>query len=238
MSAPTTAEEILSAMSGAHFRCRSYRDVGVLTTRYFPDNRPERTTQKTFWTVFGLPDRFRFEYRDRFIPVKAERRCVVWAAGGEARSWWDVRRQPLEPESNLHEALRNFAGTSSRLSCMVPSLLPTGWANGKCWKLSELARLDDAQIDGADCYRLQGRFDAKPNHKEACEQAVRETLGEEVNWNPQVSPITFWIEKERLLLRRFEDFGRIADFRFEHVANYQPEIDVPLTDAELAFGVD
>jgi hypothetical protein len=236
MNTPTTAEEILSALSDAYFRCRSYRDVGVVTTRYFPDNRPERITQKPFWTVFGRPDRFRFEYRNCFIPVKAEWRSVVWAAGGETRSWWNVR-QPLEPASNLREALRNFGGTSSRLSWIVPSLLPTGWANGKRWKLAELARLDDATIEGTDCYRVQGHFPTAPNHAEECEQAVRETLGEEMTWNPQVSPTTFWIEKGRLLLRRFEDSGRIANFRFEHVAEYQPEIDVPLTDAELAFGV-
>ena len=67
MATPTTAEEILAAMAGVYAKCRSYRDVGVLTTHMFPDGRADYTTTQRFGTVFVRPDRFRFEFREHYF---------------------------------------------------------------------------------------------------------------------------------------------------------------------------
>ena len=239
MTELTTAEDILSAMAGAYTRCRSYRDVGTHTTHMFPNGRAEHTDEKRFSTAFVRPDRFRFEYRDRFFPHTPEKRCVTWARGDEVRQWEDLGEGATEQGSypSLREALEVLGGVSSHLSWVVPLLLIPGWGNGKPWHLHERVRLDDDSIGGVDCYRVQGRFGVRPGHDEECQRAVREDIDPNAVWNPQVSPVTFWIEKERLLLRRFADSGRVMNFRFERLADYQPEIDVPITEAELALGI-
>jgi len=239
MSTLTTAAEILSAMAGTYFRCRSYRDVGMLTMRFFPDSKPDRVQQKPFWTVSNRADRFRFEYRDQFHPDAPVVRRMAWACGDDARDWvdWGNGQTGIRSWPCLKEALTVLGGVSSRVSWVVPSLLIPGWVDGKRWRLCELTRINDDRIGDADCYRVSGHFPVTPGHNELCQEEVRATLGEEVVWNPQVGPVVFWVEKERLLLRRFTDSGRIANFRFELTAEYQPEIDVALTDAELAFGV-
>jgi hypothetical protein len=239
MNAPTTAEEILSAMAGTYSRCRSYRDIGVCTRQVFPETRPAYEAVKRFSTTFVRPQQFRFEYRYRFFPNTPENRQVVWSSGDAVHDWadWGNGETELRSWPSLREGLTVLGGVSDRLSVVVPSLLLPGWADGKRWKLSELARLEDGQIDGTACYRLQGRFSATPDRDEACEQAVREVYGPNTRFTAQISPITFWIDQERSLLRRFTESGRIMDNRFELTTDYQPELDVSISDPELAFGV-
>ena len=67
-----------------------------------------------------------------------------------------------------------------------------------------------------------------------CREAARRDLGEE--WQADEDPTIFWIEKERLLLRRFDWFLRFRAFRAESTATYQPAIDVDINDDELAAG--
>lgn len=239
MDTPATAAEILSAMAGTYHRCRSYRDVGTVTTHVFPDNRSGYTIEMRFSTAFARPDRFRFEYREPYPGGEVGPRRVAWSSGDNVRDWvdWGNGERELHAAPSLRELMVRLGGVSKRVSLIVPSLLIPGWADGKRWRLHELTRLDDSRIGDADCYRVRGHFPVTPGHNELCQQEVRETLGEEVTWNPQTEPTVFWIEKERLLLRRFADAGRVANFRFESVADYQPELDTALTDAELAFGV-
>ena len=107
--------------------------------------------------------------------------------------------------------------------------------NGKPWQLLDLVRLDDADNDGVECYRVRGRFPTKPGHVEMCRELVRGDLGEE--WEAHEQPSTFWVEKKRLVLVRFEGAMRFRDFRAEAVASYRPELDVEIPDGELAANI-
>ncbi len=187
---------------------------------------------KPFWTVFVRPDRFRFEYRALLFPGTPEQRSVTWACGDDVRRWqdWGARQDRTGIRTiaggGVGSAWRRFR----RLSWVVPFLLLPEWGKGSPWHLSELTRIDDSHIEGVECYRVQGRFAVAPGHNEECQRMVRRDIDPNAEWNPQVSPITFWVEKSRMLLRRFENSGRVMWFRFETVAEYQPEIDVPVTE--------
>ncbi len=58
-------EQILAAMAEAYATCASYRDAGVVTTRFLHPDGGGFTTTRPFRTAFVRPGRFRFEYRDR-----------------------------------------------------------------------------------------------------------------------------------------------------------------------------
>jgi hypothetical protein len=238
MNAPNTAEDILSAMAGVYTRCRSYRDVGTVTTHTFPDNRDDYLRVRRFSTAFIRPDRFRFEFREHYFCSVVEHRVTMWAFGEEVRCEVDEGdgNAELKSWSSLRNLLMAHGGTSGRVSWVVPFLFLPGWGDGRCWHLSELARLDDDRIGDVECYRVQGRFAVTPGHDGVCQQAVRENVDPKAVWTSQMSPITFWVERERLLLRRFACSGRIMNSRLESTTEYQPEIDAPITDAEVTFG--
>lgn len=225
-------EQILTAMAKVYAGCQSYRDHGQVSTQFFRDTRPPRTEEKPFVTRFVRPDRFWFEYRHALWPSPPTDRTGVAGRGSTIRSWdfWNGRER-VKSEQSLIEVLRSLGGVSSRVSWVVPFLLLPGWGGGAPWGLLELTRLDDGWMDGADCYRLRGRFPTTPGHEELCRREVRRVLNEE--WQAEVDPEVFWVEKYRLLLRRIDSSTRFRGFCAQWAVTYHPEINVSISESEL-----
>jgi outer membrane lipoprotein-sorting protein len=78
-----TAQQILDKMATTYATCKSYRDSGAVTNFF----SPLHIDVKPFRTAFVRPDRFRFEYDD---PTQ-EKPYIVWAKGGEVRTWWYIK---------------------------------------------------------------------------------------------------------------------------------------------------
>jgi hypothetical protein len=49
------------------------------------------------------------------------------------------------------------------------------------------------------------------------------------------SPLTFWVDRGTFLIRRIESRTRFETFSTEKVTTYRPEVDVAVSDEELAF---
>jgi hypothetical protein len=80
-------EQILEAMAEVYATCSTYRDAGRVTTRFYSaDRHRPRTSVRPFTTAFRRPDRFRFEYRERYQIEDEWDRYIVWADGSAVRT--------------------------------------------------------------------------------------------------------------------------------------------------------
>jgi hypothetical protein len=104
----------------------------------------------------------------------------------------------------------------------------------KLTDLGELKRLEDARLDGIECYRVQGQVVVTPEEKERRHREAIERTGEapeEVEQGPQ----TLWVEKGSFLLRRIEQQDRFSTFRTDDVTTYEPRVGVRITEDQLRF---
>jgi hypothetical protein len=78
-----TAEQIANRVRRIYETCRSYRDEGVVTTNTYTDEG-RYTDKQPFFTVYVRPDRFRYEFRDRFLSEEWDR-GIIWTDNPFAR---------------------------------------------------------------------------------------------------------------------------------------------------------
>jgi hypothetical protein len=230
---PMTAEQILDRVAGVYAGCRSYRDSGCARSRFLGlPGLPEFETDKPFRTAFVRPDRFRFEFSD---PGGTEPyRYIVHAAGDVFQTWWDVR-PGVERKSSLGLAVAGAAGVSDGAAHTVPALLMPEPVGGlRLTGLLELARLDDGDLTGAECYRLRGRPPGPAGAQAAASQQLfREMTG--IDPPAEFEPMVLWIDQRTLLLRRVEGRHRLPFGESVQVTTYEPEVDVRISDEELSF---
>jgi hypothetical protein len=231
-------EEILAAMAEMYATCTSYRDAGRVTTRFIDRDGRSRTSIKPFTTAFVRPDRFRFEYRDRIGEADGEwDRYLIWAEGGWVRAWWDVRPGVEEPES-LDLALAGATGVSGGSAHAVPSLLLRGAVTGsRLPRLVGVVSLGDTDLDGVACYRLRGILGlppVDPAQQEREHEELFRATGVRLE-RVERDPVTVWIDRGTLLVRRIQEETRFETFRTENRTDYEPEIGVAITDRELRF---
>lgn len=218
-----TAESILENMEQMYANCTSYYDSGIVTTLIIQE-AGERTVEKPFTTAFVRPDRFRFEYVEQLEDGR-ESRYIVWENGPLVQVWWSIG--PAEfldmVDSSLSFALAGGTGISGGSAHTVPTLLlPDEIGGWRLMDMTEAKRIEDAKLDesgcevaeaseqGDDCYRIQGQ------------QAD--------------SPMTLWIEKTTLLVRRIDKQHQFDDFRTETTTTYDPVINGEISDGMLEFG--
>jgi outer membrane lipoprotein-sorting protein len=207
-TSPSTAEQILQRMGRTYAGCRTYRDTGVVTIRFFDgENGRKRTERRPFTTAFVRPDRFRYEFLSRRGEEEFDR-YLVCADGSSVRTWWDIR-PGVEQKASLPEALAGPTGVSGGSARNVPALLLPEGMGGNLTRLRDPERAEDADIDGTICYRITG------------------------DWSR--GPTTLWIEKKSFLLRRIEVQGQIPNGRTESTTDYAPEIDLPIPPDLLKF---
>jgi hypothetical protein len=234
-SGPMTAEQILAGMVAVYAGCQSYCDTGVVRTRFLvqPD-LPEFESDQPFRTAFVRPDRFRFEFSRTHPGQTAPHRYIVHAAGDVVQTWWDV--QPgVERHPSLGLALAGATGVSGGAAHTVPALLLPDTVGGqRLTGLGELARLDDGDLGGVGCYRVQGRPPAPAGPRaEDARRVFREMTG--MDPPTEFAPVVLWIDRGTQLLRKVEGRQRLPFGESVQVATYQPAVNAPVPDGELAF---
>lgn len=205
-SSGLTAETILTQMKQAYSSCQTYQDTGVVTTTFIQSSG-NWIDEKHFLTAFVRPDGFRFEYIETQSSV--EYRYIISRNSAEVLSWWDVT-PGIKTEESLDMAIACATGVSSVSAHTIPTLLlPNVISGGRLTDITEAQRIDDAEIGGVNCYRIQGKF---------------------VN-----DPITIWIEANTFLVRRIETQHTFTDFSTETVTTYMPVVNGVVADDMLAF---
>lgn len=199
-------------MADSYKSCDSYSDSGTVRTVYFSD-QGKHIDEKNFSTAFVRSGRFRFEYTERpLFPGAEPGQYIVWTNGENVQTWWNILPEIRENES-LKMALAAATGVSSGTAHTVPALLMpdeiTGW---RLTRLRHLKKLSDADLDGVDCYRIEGQRD-----------------------DPDREPVTLWISRETHLLHQIDEATSFPDFRTEQTTRYNPEVNIPIDPARLAF---
>jgi hypothetical protein len=234
---PMTAEQILAEMTRVYAACRSYRDFGVVRRRFggLP-GIPESEDDRPFRTAFVRPDRFRFEFSSTHANTSGRTRYIVHASGETIQTGWDVS-PGIERSEGLSSALAGATGVSGGSAHTVPAMLLPDLVRGRrLTDLEEVSLLDDGDHDGAACYRVQGRPSAPSGPRgEASRRLFRDMTGLEPP--TKFEPVLLWIDRRTLLLRRVEHEMRLSlqgEASIE-VRTYEPAVDIPIADEELAF---
>ena len=204
-----TAQQILERVAQVCAQCKTYRDTGCVTT-VFVRGDGSRTDKKPFSTAFVRPDRYRFEFTSQMPGMGKRYRYIVHMDANGVRTWWDVR-PGVKKGSSLMMAVAAATGVSGCSALTVPRLLMPGQiTGGSLAYLDEPSRLQDGKLDGIECLRIKG-------------EAVRG------------SPMTVWLDKTTLLVRRIDTSHQFPTFRTETTTTYSPAIDVEIDPEELAF---
>jgi outer membrane lipoprotein-sorting protein len=203
---PLTAEQILERMAKVYADCKSYRDTGSVKTVFI---RTDRTWDgvRPFTTAFVRPDRFRYEFKDQQSHGRPDR-FLIWKNGEDVRSWWDV--DPGIQTASLDMAIAGATGVSGGSAHTIPRMLLPKELEG--WVLTELEqqqRKEDADLDGVNCYRIEGKA--------------------------RGDPTTLWIDKKTVLLLRIEQSHQFKDFRTEETTTYTPLVNVDIPEELLVF---
>lgn len=211
-----TADQLLKDTADVYADCQSYRDTGVVTTRYI-EQSDVTIEEKTFSTAFVRPDRFRFEY------LHQDDRYIIWRDGSDVRQW-STYSQQIATIDTLALAIAGATGVSSGSAHNVPALLlPDDIPGLKLTEMEDGRRIDNAwldqdgepvtedQADSTECYRIEGQ------------------------WSDD--PMVLWIDRRTLLVRRIEKQTQFDSFRTETTTTYNPEVNSTISDTLLDFGV-
>ena len=119
----------------------------------------------------------------------------------------------------------------------VPALLmPDSISGRRLTDLTQLLRLEDAKLDGVDCFRIQGsmHIEIDSAELERRRQLTLRMTGRDLP-NSISGPETLWIDKSTFSLRRLDKQTQFDDFRTESTTIYQPLIDLAIADSQLKF---
>lgn len=214
------ARMIVARMARAYANCQSYRDTGVVESRYV-EKTGRRTVEQPFSTAFVRPDHFRFEYSSNEGGQKPYRYIIcsqpkdsptwwdwIWSNTNDVQTWWDV--QPgIKTSKSLGFALGGATGVSGGSAPTTAALLLPGEVWGSLTGLADLRLAADGKLGDVECFRIEGKYGNLPT--------------------------TLWIEKETYLLRRRDQLMTLTDFSVEQTTTYEPVIDGQVGDELLAF---
>lgn len=224
-------DQVLAALAEVYATCAVYQDSGAVITR------SKHLTIRPFRTAFVRPDRFRFEYQDRFGETDPWHRHVVWANGNDVRVWWDIRPQVERPES-LRLALAGATGVSGGAAHTIPSLLMSDlFGPNPLTCLADVSSLPDEMLEGVTCYRLVGRV-VYPQLDPAEEERRRAEAQRLYGLTPTSSeraPLTMWVDRGTFLIRRIAESIRLGTHSWETVTTYEPRVGVQVSDDDLRF---
>lgn len=233
-----SAADILRRMSETYLNCKTYQDTGKVVT-VFDRGENERVAIRPFSTAFVRPDRFRFEFHRKTARSTDEwHRYIVWALGKEVRSWWDLGER-LDRRASLGLGLAGATGVSGGSAHTVPSFLLPDLVSGRRFSdVVNLERLADGVFEGISCFRLTG--EVVRTIENAVEDERRRRQFQQVtgrSWEDAVSkPLVLWIDRATFLLRRIDEQTQFASFGTTSTTTYEPLIDAPIAEGQLAFG--
>ena len=197
-----TPARILRATADTYASCQTYRDSGRATTKLV-SGAPGPVMFAPFQTAFERPDQFRFGLQSMTLG------WIVWRHGPAVRTW--SRHDGYDKPESLESALAVLAGVSGTSSITVPRLLMADASAGSAFlELTDVVRLDDADLGGSRCYCLRGR---RASHT-----------------------TTIWIDQTSKLLLRVLTELDVDGQKAEVTITYDPEIDEAIPADVLAFG--
>lgn len=201
------ARRVLDQMSSVYANCKTYQDSGVVRVLLVRESG-NHATERPFTTAFVRNDRFRYEFKDLVGSSDQYYRYLIWSDGKEVRSWWDVKPGGEKP-SSLNSALHGADGVSGGSARTIPAfLLPRQvWPNLGDTIIT--VHLEDAKLDGIDCFRITGKYAG--------------------------NPMTVWIEKQTYLIRRIDQRMKVEDFVVETTTTYTPVLDGDVPEKMLKF---
>ena len=207
------ARQILTRVAQVYQASKSYVDTGTVHTVYTTRAR-EWTGKTQFSTAYVAPHDFRFESTmDDFGTIEV--RFIAWRDRSDVKAWSSSAPDLLQDIASIQEAIDAGAGISRDTSGMIPGLIfPGSKLGGDIVRLTSASRLEDAQIDGIDCFQVRG-----------------------FRWPNTGQPTTVWIDKERFLIIRVFEESTIKNGSTRTTWRYQPSINVPVTADSLQFEI-
>jgi hypothetical protein len=217
-----SAVQVLLAMKKVYGNCRSYRDSGDVRRSSETDGG-HFGSEVPFATAFVRGGAFRFQFTDEGLGESASE-YVVWSDGKDVRSWWDA--QPgVRRVASLQEALDAASGISADSSLRVPGMLLPHVVGGGA-PLLDPERIGDDTDRGVPCLRIRGKGRRTP---------YTQTSGS-ITVTVQEDTLTLWIDRATFLLRRVEELQVMDTYRTRSTTTYEPQMNVEIPAAELAFG--
>ena len=205
------ARDILQKTARAYRASKSYSDTGTVRTVYLSSSR-QWTEEIRFKTAYVAPFDFRFESNSRSV-AGTEVAFIAWRDENEVKAWYNLDPDIDDDITSLQGALDAGAGISRDASGMIPGLLIPGTKlGGDIVRLTDAVRLDDAQVDGLDCFQVQG-----------------------YRWPNTGQPTTVWIDKDSFLIRRVYEEQEIQGVRSKTTWFYEPAINTPVTAEAVQF---
>lgn len=205
------APQILKRTHQVYRASKSYIDTGIVQTVYVTQSG-ERTGETYFKTAYVAPFDFRFESKmNDFGSVEVH--FIVGNDENGVEAWLSSDPALMRDISSIQKALDAGAGISRDSSGMIAGMFfPGTKLGGDIVRLTSAVRLEDAEIDGVDCFQVQG-----------------------FRWPNTGRPTTVWIEKERFLIRRVYEEQEMKDLTTKTTWSYKPAINVPVREEALRF---
>ncbi len=205
------ARDILRKTAQVYRTSKSYTDTGTVQTVY-KNSTNEWTGETRFKTAYVAPFEFRFESTMRDMPG-AEAHFIAWRNEEGVKVWYNLDPDMQGKITSIQSALDAGAGISRDASGMIPGLIIPGTKlGGDIVQLTDAVRLEDIQIDGFDCFQLQG-----------------------FRWPNTGRPTTVWIDKASFLIRRVYEEQEIKGDLTKTTWFYKPAINVPVAEEALAL---
>jgi hypothetical protein len=204
--------------------CKSYIDRGQMTSILPQEEGDPIINYQTFSTVFVRPDKFRFEFRDRY-PEGQFGRYVVWREGDLVKTWWYQHNPKIKIENSLGLGLAGATGVSHGVAVTIPQLLLPQ-------EISARGLFDEAEVDVVRTEECQD-----------CECVKLHTKG----WINRF----VWVQIESGLILRVEEQSKVGykTSGYAHemtvgegpltsrtIISYKPAFDVEISPSQLEFG--
>lgn len=156
------AADIMFSLAQAYANCKSYCDRGIV--RHFGDGESESYRHRVaFKTIFERPDKMYFEWMESPVKTNEEQEAshrvsAFWCDGKTTQRQFYSQSDPVISQS-LEHAITASAGLSKGASVTVAAyMLPTLRNQMRTLlRLQDVRRLDDAVVDGVECYMLKGQ---------------------------------------------------------------------------------
>lgn len=205
------ARDILRKTAMTYRASKSYIDTGTVETVYTTKSG-ERIGETRFKTAYVAPFDFRFESKmDDFGTIEVV--YIAWMDRNGVDTWFSSDPERENSITSIQAAIDEAAGISRDSSGMIPGLIfPGSKLGGDIVRLTDAVRLEDANIDGLDCFQVQG-----------------------FRWPNTGQPTTVWIDKESFLIRQVYEEQELKDVATKTTWSYEPAVNVPVNEEALRF---
>ena len=206
-------DQLIAGMLKLYAECRSYKDDGEVVVAYLNEDGSQRGgDRRPFTTMFVRPVKFRFEFKDESGHYGS--RYVIWADGGEVRSWW-TNRPTVEVWPSIGHAVGTATGVSGGSASVIAGLLLSGGRGKGPQSLQELRTVGVEAVGGVSCWRIEGR-------------GWLSVMGK--------APMALWVDKGAIPhLRQIQYVFDVPDAKSRTTITFRPATNVDIDDSTFVF---